>query len=49
MIKDLTLEEFLLRNHIDAETWEKAKIEWSSLQEIGSDHEAESAKLEKLS
>ena len=46
MIKDLTLEEFLLRNHIDAETWEKAKIEWSSLLEIGSDHEAESAKLE---
>jgi len=46
MIKKLTLEEFLERNRIDSETWEKAKMDWPSLQAIASDHEAESANLE---
>lgn len=46
MIKNLTLEEFLLRNRIDNETWEKANIDWPLLQAIAIDHEAEYANLE---
>ena len=46
MIKDLTLETFLERNNIDDEAWKKANIEWSTLQEIACDHEAECARLE---
>lgn len=46
MVKGLSLEQFLERNRIDADTWEKANIEWPTLQAIAYDHEAESAKLE---
>lgn len=40
MSADSTLISFLERNRIEANTWEAAKIEWSILQEIGSDHDA---------
>ena len=45
MIKDLSLEDFLLRNRISTETWGKANIEWSLLQEIAADHEDQSERL----
>jgi len=45
MIKNLSLDEFLSRNSIDKETWEKANIEWQTLQTIAADHEAKTAKL----
>lgn len=46
MIESLSLENFLERNRIDNITWEKADIEWATLQEIIDDHEAASANLE---
>lgn len=46
MVKGLSLEQFLERNRIDVDTWEKANIEWPTLQAIAVDHEAEYAKLE---
>lgn len=46
MFKDLSLEEFLEKNRIDQETWEKATIDWPILQAIAADHEENSVKLE---
>ena len=45
MIKDLLLSEFLTKNRIDEETWQKADIEWAILQKIAIDHEGQ---LEQL-
>ena len=46
MVNDLSLEEFLEKNHIDSASWEKADIAWPILQAIASDHERASANLE---
>ncbi len=48
MFNDLSLKEFLERNHIDSDTWEKANIEWSTLQAIAANHEARAGSLEDL-
>ena len=40
-----SLEYFLLKNHINKDTWENARIEWSILQAIATDHQAESQRL----
>jgi putative GTP pyrophosphokinase len=46
MFKNLNLEEFLERNRIDQEVWNRAKIDWPTLHAIAADHEANSIKLE---
>lgn len=45
MIRDLSLDDFLAKNRIDEETWEKANIEWTTLQAIAIDHEVQSEQL----
>lgn len=39
MENNLELENFLIKNRINQETWERAAIEWKNLQEIAEDHE----------
>jgi ppGpp synthetase/RelA/SpoT-type nucleotidyltranferase len=39
MIRDLSLDDFLLHNRIDKEAWEEASIEWETLKSIGADYE----------
>ena len=46
MISKLPLDEFLKENRIDEETWKKADIKWSILQEIAKDHEEAAINLE---
>jgi ppGpp synthetase/RelA/SpoT-type nucleotidyltranferase len=46
MDKNISLDEFLIRNRIDNDTWVKANIEWPLLQAIARDHEVASANLE---
>jgi len=46
MFKSLSLENFLDKNRITSETWEKANIAWPLFQAIAADHEAESVNLE---
>lgn len=46
MFQDLSQEEFLEKNRIDLETWDKVTIDWPTLHEIAADHEANSVKLE---
>lgn len=46
MFNELKQKEFLERNRITQDDWDKASIEWTVLQEIAADHEEKSAKLE---
>lgn len=46
MDKGLSLNEFLAKNHIDRTTWDKANVEWETLQAIAADHDAQSPHLE---
>ena len=46
MMKNLSLEDFLNRNRINRVTWEKAKLDWPTLQAIATDHEQQSVNLE---
>lgn len=45
MTKKLVLDDFLQRNRIDRETWEKSSTEWTLLQSIATDHEAQVERL----
>ncbi|MDO8267699.1 MAG: RelA/SpoT domain-containing protein [Moraxellaceae bacterium] len=45
MIDEITLEDFLSRNRLERATWEKSELDWTSLKEIGIDHEQNTAKL----
>ncbi|MDP3539577.1 MAG: hypothetical protein Q8S26_12845 [Azonexus sp.] len=43
----LIKEDFLHRNNIDQDTWNKAEIEWNILEEIANDHEQQLVQLEE--
>ena len=46
MMKNLSHEDFLKRNRINSETWDKAKLDWLTLQAIATDHEQQFVNLE---